>query len=147
MSHNSTSPIFDHEKLAVYQRALDMIEWLDPLLESLPKSIAAHNQLDRASTSAALNIAEGNGKYSKADRFRYFDIARGSTLECAACLDVLVRKKKCSPEIANQGKEILREVVSMLVGLLKYCGEGRLREEEGEYRVNGNALDTEDSRV
>jgi four helix bundle protein len=41
-----------------------------------------------------LNIAEGNGKHTSADRCRYFDIARGSAIECTACLDVLIAKKK-----------------------------------------------------
>ena len=43
--------------------------------------------------SLELNIAEGNGKYTSADRCRFFDTARASALECAACLDVLVAKK------------------------------------------------------
>jgi four helix bundle protein len=48
--------------------------------------------IDRASTSIPLNIAEGNGKYTSMDRCHFFDNARGSTLECAACLDLLVAK-------------------------------------------------------
>jgi len=34
-----------------------------------------------------LNIAEGNGRFTSPDRCRFFDTARGSVLECAACLD------------------------------------------------------------
>ncbi len=63
-------------------------------METLPKSLAAYDQLDRVSTSIALNIAEGNGKCSAPDRCRFFDITRGFALECAACLDVLVAKKR-----------------------------------------------------
>jgi hypothetical protein len=79
---------FDHEKLEVYQEAITFIAWLEPVLESLPKSRDARDHLDRASTSVVLNIAEGNGKYSLKDRARSFDIANGSALECAAVLDV-----------------------------------------------------------
>ena len=121
-------PIFDHEKLTVYQRALEFIEWVTPLLDELPKSLAAQHQLDRASTSIVLNVAEGNGKFGQADRFKYFDIARGSAVECAACLDVLVRKKKCTSKQTVKGKELLHEVVSMLMGLLKRNGQGRLKQ-------------------
>ena len=85
---------FDHEKLDVYQEAIRFVAWAGGLLETLPKSLAAYDPLDRASTSIALNIAEGNGKYTAPDRCRFFDIARGSALECAACLDVLVAKKR-----------------------------------------------------
>jgi four helix bundle protein len=50
----------------------------------------ARDQWLRASRSIPLNIAEGNGKTADADRRRYFEIARGSALECAAIQDVLV---------------------------------------------------------
>ncbi len=81
---------FDHEKLSVYQEAIKFVAWADDLLEMIPKNLAVHSQLDRAATSIPLNIAEGNGKYTAPDRCRFFDIARGSAPECAACLDVLV---------------------------------------------------------
>jgi len=92
---------FDHEKLDVYQESIRFVSWVNELLEKVPKSLAVHNQLDRASTSIPLNIAEGNGKYTPADRCRFFDIARGSALECAACLDVLVAKNRMGqlPEV------------------------------------------------
>ena len=49
----------------------------------------ARDQWLRASQSIPLNIAEGNGKSSSNDRRRFFEIARGSALECAAIQDVL----------------------------------------------------------
>lgn len=109
---------FDHEKLNVYQAAIRFVAWADDLLNDVPKTIAAHNQLDRASTSIPLNIAEGNGKHTGPDRCRFFDIARGSALECAACLDVLVAKKRIDAG-AQSGKQVLIEIVSMIVGLIR----------------------------
>ena len=111
--------LFDHEKLKVYQEAIRFVTWSNDLLEDIPRSVAVHNQLDRASTSVALNIAQGNGKRPSADRCRFFDIARASALECAACLDVLIAKKKIESQTADYGKAILLEVVSMLVGLIR----------------------------
>ena len=84
---------FDHEKLNVYQTAVVFVAWSSDLLTDIPKSIPVYSQFDRASTSIPLNIAEGNGKYAPADRCRFFDIARGSALECAACLDVSTRSE------------------------------------------------------
>ncbi len=110
---------FDHEKLVVYQQSISFVAWVTDLLDSIPKSIAAHDQLDRASTSVPLNIAEGNGKSTPKDRCKFFDTARGSALECAACLDVLVAKRKINSETAESGKAVLIEVVSMLVGLIR----------------------------
>jgi four helix bundle protein len=96
---------FAHETLNVYQESIQFVLWISELLETIPKNLAVHNQLDRASTSIPLNIAEGNGKYTSADRCRYFDCARGSALECAACLDVLVAKKKVDEDKMKRGKD------------------------------------------
>lgn len=111
--------VFDHEKLVVYQKSLQFIVWLQKILERIPKKYSVNDQLDRSSTSIPLNIAEGNGKYSKKDRCRYFDIARGSALESAGALDVVVAKGLLKEEEILKGKEMLFEIVSMLVGLIK----------------------------
>ena len=133
---------FDHEKLDVYQEAIRFVAWAGGLLETLPKSLAAYDQLDRASTSIALNIAEGNGKYTAPDRCRFFDIARGSALECAACLDVLVAKKRLV--CAEQGKEMLVPIVSMLVGLIRSTSSDRVHEEPVEYAADNRRPADED---
>jgi len=84
---------FDHEKLDVYREAINFCGWVGEFLASISAKAAAKDQLDRASTSIPLNIAEGNGKFSAKDRARFFEMARGSALECAACLDVLLVRK------------------------------------------------------
>lgn len=124
--------MFDHEKLEVYHESLRFISWLEPLLQKLPKSLAVRDQLDRASTSIPLNIAEGNGKFTGPDRCRFFDNARGSALECAAALDVLVAKALAGADDVQPGKERLRGVVSMLVGLIRANSDYRMHEGEGD---------------
>ena len=120
---------FDHERLKVYQESLRFVAWAGPIIDELPAKLAAKDQLDRASTSIVLNLAEGNGKRSHPDRCRYFDTARGSGVECAACLDVLVARQKLPREAANEGKAILIEVVSMTAGLIaRFSAE--VREDE-----------------
>tara|TARA_R110002096_G_scaffold126328_4_gene272971 strand:- start:2268 stop:2714 length:447 start_codon:yes stop_codon:yes gene_type:complete len=112
-------PLFDHEKLTVYQRSISFVAWAATISEKIPKSSSLHDQLDRASTSIPLNIAEGNGKWSKKDRCRYFDIARGSSLECAAALDVGIAKKFFTEQEMEPGKTDLANIVRMLIGLIK----------------------------
>src|SRR5208283_944405 len=97
--------LFDHEKLEVYQETLAFVTWLEPLLQKLPKTIAVRDQLDRAGTSIVLNLAEGNGKFTAPDRCRYFDISRGSALECAAALDVLASQGRCEVPAVAPGKD------------------------------------------
>jgi four helix bundle protein len=112
-------PVFDHEKLVAYQESLTFCGWVGDLLASLPGRSAVKDQLDRASTSIPLNIAEGNGKLSDADRARFLETARGSTLECAACLDVMVVRKMTLPELIHAEKLRLCRIVSLLTGLLR----------------------------
>ena len=126
---------FDHEKLEVYQESLVFCVWFGQFLDTISAKPAAKDQLDRASTSIPLNIAEGNGKFSRRDRARFFEIARGSALECAACLDVLVvRRLACESEIEG-GKERLVHVVRMLMKLLRrFSGSpAMIREDDGDY--------------
>ena len=119
------TPQFDHEKLNVYQNALELVASTTDLLDRIPKRFAVHNQLDRASTAIPLNIAEGSGKWTVADRCRFYDIARGSALECAASLDVAVVKKILRVQEITGAKQILVSVVSMLVGLIKSIAPDR----------------------
>jgi four helix bundle protein len=75
--------MFGHEKLTVYQVSLQYVAYVYDLAGSLKGPHRhARDQLLRASQSIPLNIAEGNGKTSPGDRRRYFEIARGSALEC-----------------------------------------------------------------
>src|SRR6185312_15389685 len=110
---------FDHEKLEVYREAIAFVAWVSALLEGSVRVGDVRDQLDRASTSIPLNIAEGNGKYGPKDRCRFFDIAHGSALECAAGLDVLVAKGKLTSDQIRPGKERLQGIVRMLMGLIK----------------------------
>ncbi len=110
-------PYFDHEKLKVYQSAIKFITWSTDLLIEVKGKAAVKDQLDRASTSVALNIAEGNGKFAIRDRCRFLAFARESALESAACLDVLAAKRLLEEEAIRPGKDQLLEIVSMLIGL------------------------------
>lgn len=129
---------FDHEKLTVYQRSIDFVAWADNLLETLPRTLAVSKQLDRASTSIPLNIAEGNGKFTDSDRCRFFDIARGSAFECAAALDVIVAKKRATMTDVAEGRELLIDIVSLLVGLIRSNSKNRVFEETTPYQPPGS---------
>ena len=132
---------FDHEKLHAYQKALQFAAWSETVLERVPKSAAVHNQLDRARTSIVLNIPEGNGRFTPPDRCKFFDVARGSGLECAGCIDLLFIKKILSEADLDGGKLLLREIVSLLVGLIRSNSPDRLHEDAVDYRVGGEGKD------
>jgi len=115
---------FDHEKLEVYQLELQFISWVTELLENIGevkgKRLAeVCDQLERASLSALLNTAEGNGKRQRPVRAKFFDDARGSATECAACLDALVAKRARAKDQVQAGKEMLVRIVGMLSKLVQ----------------------------
>src|ERR1700738_123333 len=88
-------PLFDHEKLDVYRVELQFTAWIADFLSDVsgspvPPRRELVEQLDRASLSLLLNTAEGNGKRHGRHRAKFFDDARGSAFECAACLDASV---------------------------------------------------------
>jgi len=128
---------FDHEKLDVYREAIAFCAWTGGLLNAITAKAAAKDQLDRASTSIPLNIAEGNGKFSAKDRARFLEIARGSALECAAALDVLVARKLAGLEQVESAKENLVRIVQMLMGMLRRFSERGefLREDAEQYGI------------
>jgi four helix bundle protein len=116
-------PLFDHEKLDVYCVELGFIAWIAAYLEDASRSSVQHRrelieQLDRTSLSMLLNTAEGNGKRQGQQRAKFFDDARGSAFECAACLDASVAKGFASIDRVRPGKEMLARVVAMLTRLI-----------------------------
>ena len=126
---------FDHEKLDVYRESIAFCGWTGELLAGINAKAAAKDQLDRASTSIPLNIAEGNGKIAEKDRARFLEIARGSALECAACLDVLLVRGLANEKAVEAAKERLSRIVAMLMGMLRRFSSRPefLREDEAEY--------------
>ena len=125
----------DHEKLKVYQKTLQFISEVETLRSEIPKGHTAAIHLERAATSIAPNIAEGNGKYTAADRCRFFDIARGSATECAAALDILNAKAVLSKKTTIPAKARLSEIVAMLVGLIRSQNSGRTHEAPQPYNA------------
>lgn len=116
----------DHERLDVCQVELQFVAWATSLMVELSESSTTKarrigetlDHLDRASLSSLFNTAEGNGKRQMKTRAKFFDDARGSATECAACLDALVAKRACETNRVEDGKALLVRVVSMLSKLV-----------------------------
>ena len=132
---------FGHERLDVYRAAIDYVGWAYHFCEELKGHRNAKDQLLRASQAIPLNIAEGNGKATDGDRRRYFEIARGSALECGAVQDVLEVCGALSAE-ENAGRKLM---LDRIVAMLTRLGQRgyRLHEEAGEYRADRIDTDTD----
>ncbi|MCG6912605.1 hypothetical protein LJE86_01675 [bacterium BMS3Abin03] len=56
----------------------------------------------------------------------------GSSFESAGCLDILNVRKLISIDELNEGKQMLKEIVSMLIGLIK-SNSDRVYEDNADY--------------
>ena len=107
--------MFTHEKFEAYQLAIQFAEIALQLVDQLSAGHSSlKDQLKRAAFSVPLNIAEGTGKSGQADRKRFYSIARGSAMECAAICDIIGLVDKRLLPTAHNGKEKLESVVNIL---------------------------------
>ena len=107
--------MFDHEKLDVYRCALEFFAQRSPVVAAFPRGHGAiSDQFRRAPLSIPLNIAEACGKTAVADRQRFFAIARGSAMECAALLDVCELLELIDIDRRKCAKQHLLRIVQML---------------------------------
>jgi four helix bundle protein len=129
--------VLGHEKLRVYQRGLDYASWTHSALANIEQSAAVLDHWDRAAESIVENLANGNSRHAAADRNRFFDVAFGSALECAACLDICACKKLITVERQVEGKTALQQIVNMTIGLRR-SRSSFVKEEREEYIVRQN---------
>jgi len=107
--------MFTHEKFKAYQESIEFIKVALELIEELPPGYSSlKDQLRRAAFSVALNIVEGTGKYSQPDRSRFYSIARGSAMECAAICDIIGLLNHRLEKRTSRGKLKLKSIVSIL---------------------------------
>jgi len=110
--------MMSHEKLDVYQRAIEFMAIAARTVESVPRGYGdLRSQLREAATSIPLNIAEGVGKHTEADQRKYFRCARGSAEECGAIFDTLEVMDEVPDADYSEAKELLERIVAMLTKL------------------------------
>jgi four helix bundle protein len=111
---------FDFENFPVYKLSLEFIRNVDILLSeiNLPNNSRLADQLIRASLSIPLNIAEGAGRFHKANKKNFYIVARGSVFECVAIIDILKTKQKINNQQHQKYYVQLEELSKMLSGLI-----------------------------
>ena len=117
---NNERPInnayLSYESLDVYHLALQFHVGVMTLIpEKGQRNL--RDQLERASLSIVLNIAEGAGRCTPPERRRHFIIALGSVYESAAILDVLRLRRLASPERCARARDYAIRIAQMLAKL------------------------------
>jgi four helix bundle protein len=108
-------PVLAIDRLDAYRVALEFCA-LASRVRVTPASL--RDQLDRASASIVLNLAEGVGRTSAPDQAHFFAIARGSALESAAIFDLLQARGTLAVQAHREGRGLLTRVVQMLSRLM-----------------------------
>ena len=117
--------MFGFQRLDVYRCAVRFLATSGALASRIPSGHGGlRDQLRRAAFSISLNIAEGSGRGmgQNRDARRFYSIARGSALECAAVLDALEALSLVATEEVLVPKELLERIVSMLTKLVAAGG-------------------------
>ena len=109
-----------YQKLDVYRCAVRALALSARISATIPKGYSElRDQLKRASLSVSLNIAEGSGRPSAADAARFYGMARGSAMECAAILDACGAIGVADDATRNEAMELLVRVVEMLTRMAR----------------------------
>ena len=111
---------FSFEQFPVYKLALEFTQQVDSLLSeiNLSKNSRMADQLIRASLSIPLNIAEGAGRFHRADKKNFYIVARGSIFECVSVLDILKIQGRASASHHQKLYSTLEELSKMISGLI-----------------------------
>jgi four helix bundle protein len=114
---------FTHCRLPAYIESVKFVDWALHYLKPAFKGSLAPNladQLARASTSISLNIAEGSGRWHKKDKSHFYQIAMGSTSECAAILELASVCEAVSKDDADVERAMihLNQIAALLVTLM-----------------------------
>ena len=112
---------FAYENLEVWNKAIDfsvdVIETVDHVSTDR-KHYRLLEQIEASSTSVAMNIAEGKGRFSQKEFVQFLYIARGSLYETMTLLEIFRRMRWILDnryfELESSGKEI----ASMIKGLI-----------------------------
>jgi four helix bundle protein len=108
------------QKLDVYKCAIQLLQVGVQVRESLPRGHGKlADQLNRASMSIPLNIAEGYGKTSPRDKRSFYAVARGSAMESAAIFDVLLLKELITQETYDDAMKLAERVIAMLTKMCR----------------------------
>jgi four helix bundle protein len=111
---------FMFEKLEVCQKAVTFADHVAAMTAAFPRGYGfLADQLNRAALSIAANLAEGNGRFTKADRRHFFTIARGSIQECVPLLEVARRRSLLAESTHQALQPELETMAKMISGLIR----------------------------
>ena len=120
----------EFKKLQVYYKARKVyLKILEEVVMTSTLSHITRDQLRRAALSIVLNIAEGSTRITPNAKINFYVMARGSTAECYAIIDLIsLSPERVEGYAYNELLAMLDEISKMLYGLIKSVEEEKLNE-------------------
>jgi four helix bundle protein len=111
---------FKFEKLIVWQKAVDLSDFVHMLVKKFPKDelYILTSQIKRAADSVSLNIAEGSTGQTNPEFRRFLRIALRSNIEVVGCIHLGMRRGYINEtEFAEMYKKC--EVILVMINSLR----------------------------
>jgi four helix bundle protein len=112
---------FAFKQLKVWQKSVDFADHAIAVAEDLNtdrKHFRLIEQFESASTSIAMNIAEGKGRNSKKEFIQFLYISRGSLYEVVTLIIIFAKRGWITEKDRNNLENEALEIASMLKGLI-----------------------------
>ena len=112
-----------YERLIVWQEAHALFLWINNVANTLPQheKFALVDQMRRSAYSVPMNIAEGNGRRTKKDKRRFFNIAHSSLEELHSQVRTVRDLGYISQEIFEKGCNWINRVSYLVMRLHQNC--------------------------
>lgn len=113
---------FGFQELVVWQKAVDFAEKVIRTIEQLDSPRRHYRlieQLEAASTSVSMNIAEGKGRQSTKEFIQFLYIARGSLFEVVTLLIIIQRLGWIEEKAIEEFNQSALEITKMMNSLIK----------------------------
>lgn len=123
--HEVDSSDFAFKQLRVWQRAVDFADHVIGLVERIEtqrKHYRLLEQIEAASTSVAMNIAEGKGRHSKKEYKQFLYYSRDSLYETITLMCILHKRKWINDnqlEAVNRDGVTIAKMLNKLIGSIR----------------------------
>ena len=114
--------LFSFQDLKVWQKSVLFAEKVIRTIDGLNaprKHYRLIEQLESASTSVAMNIAEGKGRQTTKEFIQFLYIARGSLFEVITLLIILEKIKWIDSDKVAEFQQLAEEIAKMINSLIK----------------------------
>jgi four helix bundle protein len=116
--------MFDFEKLEVYQIAKALVvDVLKEIYTNTNLDPYVKDQWKRSNMSILLNLSEGTGRMTPADKKHFITIARSAVFESVAILEIASQLGHIPLTTAQGYYERYEKVSKMLLGMFRSHGE------------------------